>query len=1013
MDNEEAQPEPVSPESKGDRLKNRVLKPGESFGNFRVVKCMTAGLMANYYHMQHVRDLHDVTVGIFHHRTMKDVNCLKRLQALQKTLQSFSHESIPKIMDCAVINERHCIFLEPVNGQSLSQYFAAHGTPGQAGIDLDDATHIIARLLGLLGYAHSQGVDHRDLDSDLIFVKEDGALQVLGLGIKAALGVELFESIVSASVSPLESNKTVGRLNSFDVMSPEYKGGISEDHKVDVYAVGAIGYWLLCGCKAKMGQWEAPSGLIEDLPKTWDNFLAKSLERDQDARLQSCKLALLALKETELEPESEGAGFVQRQIDRIPVPKGILDRGELATRVYRLSIIGVVGLILTALAAAYLKETFTETRTYVRSIAKVAVAAQAPDLIINVKPSAVKLQFTSFKDNFIASEGKINLLVQPGEYKILVTAPQHREKVLPVTIPKVKDGPLEIDVTLKPAWTDFQINSEPGAGIFVVDDRNVEIDLGVADEEGIFFLKKGLFAGTYKIIVRKSGYEERALDNQEIAFGGINEIEVPLNPLPSSLTVQTNPSGARIFVNDVEIGISPVTTTDLAPSEHYLVIAHLDNYRSLGRRIEIEAGEDEVVDFGELLPSSGEVAFEVSFANAQPEEIDALMSELFVEIDGTKLPYGSNELKTVSAGPRTIRLVHSLYISKPEKINVKDRDVITLKAILSPRPAVIEMKIPDGFQANVRLNRVDVEVTDGIVEIPAKQSVEFELRIPNHLTMVRLFNLKPNERIVWNVEPVPIPNPKFGQKWTMPYLGHEFAWVAPGQFNMGSPPPEPGRLPNEGPQTRVRFTRGFWVGMYEVTQAQYLRIMDRNPSEFAGSRNPVESVTWEDAKLFCLRLTAVEKAAGRLPEGYVYRLPTESEWEYAARAGTETPYAFGERADATMGNFRGVYPKGSEEGVRVADNYGTLAVGSYEPNSLGLYDVHGNAQEWTLDYYNGRLSGGSLTDPKPRTVGSRIAARGGSWEDYATHVRSAARGEIRPDTKSNAIGFRVVLAPEL
>ncbi|MEO0508909.1 MAG: SUMF1/EgtB/PvdO family nonheme iron enzyme [Verrucomicrobiota bacterium] len=1014
MDNDEANPEESGRSAQNrEGLKHRILKPGDSFGNFRVVKCICAGLITNYYHMQHIRDLHDVTVGIFHYRAAKDTKFLKRLEALQKKVKTLDHEGVPKVHDYTEIDGQACIFLDPIKGQTLSQYFDAHGSPGKEGMGVEITTRILAHLLGLLGYAHSHGLDHRDLDSDLIFIQEDGSVRVLGFGIKAALSIELFESIVSASVSPLFANKTVGRLNSFDIMSPEYQSGLPEDTRVDVYCAGVIGYWLLTGQKPEHPNLLMPTALVEGVPSRWDAFFTRILERNPDLRFQSCKMALLALKETDDEPESERAGVVQRQIDRMPVPKSIRARGELATRIYRLTVIGCIGLTLTALASFFLRVSFMEEKVYTKDVAQRIVEGQDSNLRIKVQPPVAKLVFKGFTESFIANEGLLELRVAPGKYEVRATAPHHFEDVQTIEIAAAEPGFVaDLEFELKPAWTDIQIRSEPGASVSVVDTRDTEIELGFTNEEGIFFLKKGLFAGVYQIVVKKEGYQPTVLKNQELDSGEVSVIEVELAPLPASLAVRTTPTGARILINDIDVGLSPATVDDIIPSDQYLIVAQLDDYRAMDRRVEIRAGEDITVDFGELTRRSAELNIEIDFAGLSASESRLLHSDTVVTIGELRYPYNSAELKFIPEGEYMIHVEHAKYISKAVQLTLEDRDVKKLEFTLLPRPAEVQLVLPGNLEPAIRLNRKQIEFTGEAVIIPAKEPVEFELRIQNYLTMVRKFVLEPNEKVTWNVTPVPIPGPTEGQTWTMPYFGFKFAWVPPGEFTMGSPMVEQGRLPNEGPKTKVTFTKGFWAGIYEVSQAEFREVVGRNPSEFRGADKPVDSVLWQEAVDFCKTLTRMEREAGRLPVGFVYRLPTEAEWEYAARGKTISPFHFGETADATSGNFRGIYPRELEGGQRASQTYGSESVGSYRPNAYGLYDVHGNISEWTLEVYNGRLDGGQVVDPAPRTGGKRFAVRGGSWEDFAVRVRSAVREDVRMDTESNAIGFRVFIAPE-
>jgi formylglycine-generating enzyme required for sulfatase activity len=230
-----------------------------------------------------------------------------------------------------------------------------------------------------------------------------------------------------------------------------------------------------------------------------------------------------------------------------------------------------------------------------------------------------------------------------------------------------------------------------------------------------------------------------------------------------------------------------------------------------------------------------------------------------------------------------------------------------------------------------------------------------------------------------------------------------WAWIPAGAFRMGSPASEQDRDSDEGPQTQVTITRGFWMGRYEVTQAQYRKVMGNNPSHFSGDNLPVELVSWHDATNYCGKLTEQERAAGRLPAGYVYRLPTEAEWEYACRAGTTTRLSYGDDPGySQLGNYAWYWAN---------SGWQTHPVGQKQPNPWGLYDMHGNVWEWCWDCYGGSLPGGSVTDLLGPASGSLRVFRGGRWIGAGRLCRSANRNSYAPDDRDISIGFRAVLAP--
>ncbi len=214
--------------------------------------------------------------------------------------------------------------------------------------------------------------------------------------------------------------------------------------------------------------------------------------------------------------------------------------------------------------------------------------------------------------------------------------------------------------------------------------------------------------------------------------------------------------------------------------------------------------------------------------------------------------------------------------------------------------------------------------------------------------------------------------------------------IRPGKFIMGSPDSEEGRKDNEGPQHEVTISRAFYMGVTEVTQAQYEAVMGTNPSNFKGPTNPVEQVSWKDATEFCRKLS--EKTHKTV------RLPTEAEWEYACRAGSKTRFCSGD-ADEGVGDY--AWHNANSAGT-------THAVGQKKPNAWGLYDMHGNLWEWCQDCHR-KYEAGAVRDPTGPASGPDRVHRGGSWYDYLQFCRSKYRFWDSPDRRDRVIGFRVAV----
>jgi formylglycine-generating enzyme required for sulfatase activity len=233
-----------------------------------------------------------------------------------------------------------------------------------------------------------------------------------------------------------------------------------------------------------------------------------------------------------------------------------------------------------------------------------------------------------------------------------------------------------------------------------------------------------------------------------------------------------------------------------------------------------------------------------------------------------------------------------------------------------------------------------------------------------------------------------------------PTTGMVLVAIRPGSLMMGSPESEPGRNDDEV-MHRVKISRLFYMGQYEVTQAEWTRVMGSNPSQFTNcERCPVERVDFYQVNAFLSRLNAGSSSMR-------FRLPTEAEWEYACRAGTSTPYSVGEQITTAQANIDGRYSMDVDDGAAYEK---TLPVGRFPPNPWGLYDMHGNVWEWTNDRY-GPYNPRQDIDPRGSDVGGTRVIRGGSWHFDAASARCGLRYTHAPQDSGFSLGFRVVGEP--
>jgi len=392
-------------------------------------------------------------------------------------------------------------------------------------------------------------------------------------------------------------------------------------------------------------------------------------------------------------------------------------------------------------------------------------------------------------------------------------------------------------------------------------------------------------------------------------------------------------------------------------------------------------------------------------------KIDSIPSNAVVSVNGETKGTTPYEVGSMDKGRYTVEVKKECYKAEKKQIeiypDVLHEETITLEQTCG---SLSITSTPAG--ATVYVDDKKKGITPLSLEGLSKGSKTVRVEKPGYSSWKDEVVVEPGQTAQFSLElekePVPVvvelkTELKHGDRYRNS-LGMEFVYIAPGRFKMGSPSTEPQRSDNETLH-EVELTRGYYIQTAEVTQGQWQAVMGSNPSNFkdCGSDCPVENVSYEDIEKYIIQLNQKEKKE--------YSLPTEAQWEYAARAGKQTPFSFGACLGTDQANYDGNNPlTGCSKGEYREK---TVKVKSFAPNAWGIYDMHGNVWEWCRDWY-GEYPTGFVKDPegplKPTKDSDRVL-RGGGWYDGARNCRSANRGRSTPGSRYTHVGFRLVLSP--
>jgi formylglycine-generating enzyme required for sulfatase activity len=862
---------------------------------------------------------------------------------------------------------------------------------------------------GALQRLHRQGIHHYNLTLTSVLFDGHHKFQLWGAGMYEMIGKPLFERLVSAGIPPIISQERRRLLDPVAGMSPEMRAGEAPDPRADIHGLALIGYEFITN-QLPNTTISPPSQLRPNISPHWDPTLLKALAKTPDQRQETVKAFLRELDGKKVKALT---AWQRRRNAWLGNFRVFLLRHALALAALILLLVASIFFFNWTRSDGELPATSTLTDAPIRSVR----TADRATHILEIQPLNAVVVAAGRNSPEFQTDGDgrlfLNVPTQQGRIRIQAEGYHTEDWILR------DDGtqqPSRITIHLQREFAKPQISAQPESKVFwrfTEHSHGEWQELGTICEQGSTLFENALPAGTADLEVRHPHYRTVRFNAVDLPIDQLVALKAEQELRPAGLHVLTDPQGANVVLNGEKIGQAPLRIEGMVFTGPVELRIELANHHPYSTIIEPTPGSWSRIEIPTLQAITRTLPVQL---NASDTGKNLLLDDrIEIRVNEQLLkPNAANGTLLLPLGTNEVKIAHPDYQLSRTTLNLSESEPADWALTLQARPARLTIEtLPTDAEVRLSINGRRRPFANTI-ELAAGSKHTIEIILSGHETATKTFHPSANADLHWRVAPDKLEPLSAGSPWTFPYSDMRFVWIDSGSFTMGSPRTERHRLPNEndgiGRQPEGIVREGFWISEIPVTQAFYQAITGENPSRFQNPQHPVENLSWHAANAFAAKLTEQESAAGRLPAGYVFRLPTQLEWELSSRAGSDTPFSWGATATPEQGNFRGLYPRDPDRAGQFPINNRTTPVRTFPANAWGLFDMHGNVWEFTLDCYNDRYPNEfRLIDWSESRTSDAIVIRGGSWQEPAERARSAARERMGRNQANAATGFRLVI----